>query len=95
MVQKLVGRFRKVIKLLMQICGLFIRLCLQFKESKKSEVLPRATMDNQVGISHDIPVSIAVAHKGMMCLAPHLATFDSLPCRYPSELAGLVTQQKS
>jgi len=34
-------------------------------------------------------VSIAKAHMGVMLLAPRLATFDSVWCRYTSQLSGL------
>jgi len=55
-----------------------------------SKVPSQATRANQVGMSKGILVSIATVHKGVMSIAPHPATFDSLLCRYPSELGGLV-----
>jgi len=39
-------------------------------------------------------VPIAMAQKGMMWLAPRPTAFDSLLCKYPSQLGELVAHQK-
>ena len=54
----------------------------------------RYTMAHEAVTSQGILLSTPMAHKGMMWLASHRATFDSLLCRYPSRLAWLVAHQK-
>jgi len=62
-----------------------VSFCLWFYQSKFH---PGPLRPIRAGISQGIVVSIAMAHKGVMWLAPRSATFHSLLCKYPSKLGG-------
>ena len=61
----------------------------------KVKVASWTTRTHEAGMSQGIPVSIAMAHKGMMSLAPCQVAFNSLLWRYPSQLCGPEMHQKS
>ena len=80
----------------------FTKSCTSFANSadisahnhiEKVKVLPWPTRAHRAGVSQAIPVYTAIAHKEVMWLAPWPAAFDSLLCRYPSQLGRLQWQQ--